>query len=126
MMMSELTLSQNDFAALVEDNVLPPDEAESSLFKSETARGKCYVICFSPRHDLTVAEMSDAEIGGVVAAWCVSYKRATSFQPTIASMAGPSFTSMCLLTTLGCATFKCTRASLRIQAVLGSLLPFQL
>ncbi|KAL8292095.1 hypothetical protein RQP46_001561 [Phenoliferia psychrophenolica] len=66
---TETFVFENDFAALVEDNVLPPEEGESSLFKTETARGKCYVICFSPRHDLTVAEMSDAEIGGVITTW---------------------------------------------------------
>lgn len=68
----ELTilLSQNDFAALVDEEVLPPPSDDpSGLYKVETARGKCYVICFSPRHDLTVAEMNDAEIAGVVRTW---------------------------------------------------------
>lgn len=62
--------SQNDFAALVEDDVESPTAAsEDGLFTMEVARGKCFVICFSPRHDLTVAEMSDGEIGQVVATW---------------------------------------------------------
>ncbi|KAM0787321.1 hypothetical protein ACM66B_007094 [Microbotryomycetes sp. NB124-2] len=70
---------ENDFAALVEDQVLPPeppqgdDEDDDAFFKQEPARGKCYVICFSPRHDLTVAEMRDEEIRSVVKAWTKLY-----------------------------------------------------
>lgn len=57
----------------MEENVqAPPESSEiglQSLFKIVPARGKCYVICFSPRHDLTVAEMSEIEIVGVIEAW---------------------------------------------------------
>jgi UDPglucose--hexose-1-phosphate uridylyltransferase len=58
----------NDFAALLPDtppaisNVIP-------LMKSESLQGACRVICFSPRHDLTLAEMSVAEIQDVVNVW---------------------------------------------------------
>ncbi|KDE07174.1 galactose-1-phosphate uridylyltransferase [Microbotryum lychnidis-dioicae p1A1 Lamole] len=80
---------ENDFAALVEDSVLPPppipeaDESVKSLFRQESARGKCHVICFSPRHDLTVAEMKDQEIEGVIEAWTKLYKHVSKEYPWI-------------------------------------------
>ncbi len=58
----------NDFAA-----VLPAtpdlDAASNPLFRSEAVRGEARVICFSPRHDLTLAEMSLPDIGRVVDLW---------------------------------------------------------
>ncbi|BGP20343.1 hypothetical protein JCM10213_001604 [Rhodosporidiobolus nylandii] len=70
---------ENDFAALLPLAVSPPPPASpnpaiASLFRTEPARGKCYVICFSPRHDLTVAEMRTEEVKGVVDAWVKLYK----------------------------------------------------
>lgn len=58
----------NDFAALLED---PAEQAglTDSLFVSEPVRGVCRVICFSPRHDLTLARMSLQEIRRVVDTW---------------------------------------------------------
>ncbi|GAA5895034.1 hypothetical protein JCM5296_000942 [Sporobolomyces johnsonii] len=69
---------ENDFAALLPDLVSPSppsssNPAISSLFRTEPARGKCFVICFSPRHDLTVAEMRDEEIERVIEAWIKLY-----------------------------------------------------
>ncbi|CEQ42758.1 SPOSA6832_04603 [Sporobolomyces salmonicolor] len=70
---------ENDFAALLPDRVSPSppsssNSAISSLFRTEPARGKCFVICFSPRHNLTVAEMRDVEIERVVEAWIKLYE----------------------------------------------------
>ena len=42
---------------------------DSSLLKSEQETGVCRVICFSPRHDLTLAEMPAANIRAVVDTW---------------------------------------------------------
>ena len=39
------------------------------LLQIEPVRGTCRVICFSPRHDLTLAEMEVADIAGVVDTW---------------------------------------------------------
>jgi UDPglucose--hexose-1-phosphate uridylyltransferase len=39
------------------------------LLHLEPVRGVCRVICFSPRHDLSLAEMAPAEIGGVIETW---------------------------------------------------------
>jgi UDPglucose--hexose-1-phosphate uridylyltransferase len=58
----------NDFSALL------PDTPEASgvrdhLLRTEPARGECRVICFSPRHDLTLAEMAVPDIRKVVDVW---------------------------------------------------------
>lgn len=62
----------NDYPALLEDaprrGVGPAGDAEE-LLRAEPARGTCRVICFSPRHDLTLAEMSRAEIRPVIDLW---------------------------------------------------------
>jgi UDPglucose--hexose-1-phosphate uridylyltransferase len=59
---------QNDFAALLPGG---PEAApaEEAFFRVEPVTGICRVICFSPRHDLTLAEMSVAEIRPVVDCW---------------------------------------------------------
>ena len=58
----------NDFAALLPDT---PDVPESGdeLFQSRSARGTSRVICFSPRHDLTLPEMPVKDIRRVVDVW---------------------------------------------------------
>jgi UDPglucose--hexose-1-phosphate uridylyltransferase len=58
----------NDFAALLPDAPESP-RADGSMLQSETARGVCRVICFSPRHDLTLPEMPKESILGVVDVW---------------------------------------------------------
>jgi len=59
---------QNDFAALLQNRVAAPPGGDD-LFRIEPVSGICRVICFSPRHDLTVAEMSVGEIRPVVDCW---------------------------------------------------------
>lgn len=62
----------NDFAAVKVDQ--PELEAnEDDLIKVEGVRGECHVICFSPRHDLTLAEMPVQDIKKVVETWTASY-----------------------------------------------------
>lgn len=58
----------NDFAALAPD-VLPATETEDPLFRTMAAPGTCRVICFSPRHDLSLPEMPVAQIRAVVEVW---------------------------------------------------------
>ncbi|NDJ87367.1 MAG: UDP-glucose--hexose-1-phosphate uridylyltransferase [Chloroflexi bacterium] len=58
----------NDFPALLPD-IQPRTEKDHPLFQAASERGLCRVICFSPRHDLTLAQMSAAGIGRVVATW---------------------------------------------------------
>ena len=58
----------NDYAALREDT--PKGGSEDRVFfAARTEAGICRVICFSPRHDLTLARMDVADICGVVDVW---------------------------------------------------------
>ena len=58
----------NDFSALLPDT--PPVElASNDLLRVQSIRGTCRVVCFSPRHDLTLAEMSPTEILTVINVW---------------------------------------------------------
>jgi UDPglucose--hexose-1-phosphate uridylyltransferase len=57
----------NDFAALRPDS--SDARVESDLFRAEGARGTCRVVCFSPRHDLTLAGMAEPEIRRIVDVW---------------------------------------------------------
>jgi UDPglucose--hexose-1-phosphate uridylyltransferase len=58
----------NDFQALLPEQVDAPEPAHP-LLHLEPERGTCRVICFSPRHDLTLPEMPAAEIRKVVDVW---------------------------------------------------------
>jgi UDPglucose--hexose-1-phosphate uridylyltransferase len=63
---------KNDFSALLEDT--PAGQAEPHpLLRAEAVSGICRVICFSPRHDLTVAEMERADLRHVVDVWAEQY-----------------------------------------------------
>ena len=57
----------NDFAALLPDT--PPARSDHPLLRFETQQGTCRVVCFSPRHDLTLPEMALADIRRVVDVW---------------------------------------------------------
>jgi UDPglucose--hexose-1-phosphate uridylyltransferase len=59
----------NDFAALLPQG--PQDElGEGTFFRVQAETGICRVICFSPRHDLTLPEMEVGDIRRVVDVWC--------------------------------------------------------
>jgi UDPglucose--hexose-1-phosphate uridylyltransferase len=58
----------NDFAALLPDTPDSPISTEP-LFRYESEAGTARVICFSPRHDLSLAEMEPADIRRVVDVW---------------------------------------------------------
>lgn len=82
-------VSQNDFAALLppppsdlgldaasvsgQQSILGQDATENELFQIQQVQGICHVICFSERHDLTVAEMSDDEILNIINTWLVLF-----------------------------------------------------
>jgi UDPglucose--hexose-1-phosphate uridylyltransferase len=62
----------NDFAALKPDT--PPDCWErGGLLLAEGEPGICRVVCFSPRHDLTIANMEPADLRSVVDEWVEQY-----------------------------------------------------
>lgn len=58
----------NDYPALLPDTGAVSADA-SGLLVAEPATGRCRVICFSPRHDLTLAEMPPTAIRPVVDTW---------------------------------------------------------
>ena len=63
----------NDFASLLE-HITEGTFDEGDLFKAKTERGVGRVICFSPKHNLTVPEMEETAIRKVVDAWIEEYK----------------------------------------------------
>lgn len=58
----------NDFKALKECEQQFTED-EDGLFRSASTDGTCRVICFSRRHDLTLAEMSEEELLPVIDLW---------------------------------------------------------
>jgi UDPglucose--hexose-1-phosphate uridylyltransferase len=58
----------NDFPALMPKT---PDGAtnDMDLFVAESERGFCRVVCFSPRHNLTISEMQLEAVESVVNTW---------------------------------------------------------
>lgn len=57
----------NDYAALKAD--APDERVEDGVLVAEGESGVCRVLCFSPRHDLTLAGMEVADIEKVIDAW---------------------------------------------------------
>ncbi len=62
----------NDFAAIAE-NIPEGKLEEGEFFLAKSEKGICKVICFSPRHDLTIPEMDEAAIAAVVQLWKDEY-----------------------------------------------------
>ena len=58
----------NDFAAILPDTPPAPVQ-DHPLLRAEGLQGTCRVICFSPRHDLTLPEMPLAGLHRVVDVW---------------------------------------------------------
>jgi UDPglucose--hexose-1-phosphate uridylyltransferase len=57
----------NDFAALLPGT--PPASSDHPLLRYESQQGTCRVVCFSPRHNLTLPEMALPDIRRVVDVW---------------------------------------------------------
>ena len=65
---TETFVFDNDFAALKPDT--PAGEfQEKGLLVAKSEAGRCRVVCFSPRHDLTMARMSVPELRRLVDTW---------------------------------------------------------
>lgn len=69
---------ENDFAALLPD--VPSGELAEGLapgaplLHAVAERGICRVLCYSPRHDLAMPQLSPAELRAVVDAWAEQYQ----------------------------------------------------
>lgn len=64
---------QNDFAAL-EPDVPERKQNDGDLVVAQSESGTCRVVCFSPRHDLTLARMTTPGIRAVVDVWADQYR----------------------------------------------------
>ncbi len=63
----------NDFSALLPDIDVDGVDRDD-LLVARTEKGICRVICFSPRHDLTLPEMETGQIRNVVDLWVDEYR----------------------------------------------------
>ena len=62
----------NDFPALLpqpDHQALANEESGLGLFCAEPVSGICRVVCFSPRHDLTLPELSQTDVEAVIQTW---------------------------------------------------------
>jgi UDPglucose--hexose-1-phosphate uridylyltransferase len=64
----------NDFAALKPDTPAERHD-DGGLLVAESERGICRVVCFSPRHDLTLGQMGQDGIQRVVETWTDQYRQ---------------------------------------------------
>ncbi|HEV2178476.1 MAG TPA: UDP-glucose--hexose-1-phosphate uridylyltransferase [Terriglobia bacterium] len=73
---SDTLVFDNDYPALLPDGPPggPAKSDDEDLLVAESERGVCRVVCFSPRHDLTVAGMSSGDLRRVVDVWAEQYQ----------------------------------------------------
>ncbi len=80
----------NDYPALLPDTAEPemhkaaqaaelPPSYDDNLLIARREMGTCRVVCFSPRHDLTVAKMERADLRRVVDVWAAQYHELGEF-----------------------------------------------
>ena len=69
---TDVFVFDNDFPSLLQGEAETPEE-KSPLFQLKPERGINRVICFSPRHDLTIPEMEVSAIEKVIQAWKDQY-----------------------------------------------------
>lgn len=58
----------NDFPAFLPEGA-SSDASRGALLRAQTHAGVCRVVCYSPRHDLTLAEMPVAHVREVIDTW---------------------------------------------------------
>lgn len=64
---------ENDFAAIKKEEVYFDNNTENTFFKSVPERGISRVVCFSPKHNLTLPEMEIEDIEKIIATWKNEY-----------------------------------------------------
>jgi UDPglucose--hexose-1-phosphate uridylyltransferase len=70
----------NDFAALLPDRGSAQVLSDRGLLIAQPERGVCRVVCYSPRHDLTLGDMTTAQIRPVVDTWATQYAELAAVQ----------------------------------------------
>lgn len=63
----------NDFAAMKQEEIYFEEPNKATFFKSKPERGISRVVCFSPKHNLTLPEMEIADIEKIIATWKAEY-----------------------------------------------------
>ncbi|WP_027723042.1 UDP-glucose--hexose-1-phosphate uridylyltransferase [Maridesulfovibrio zosterae] len=66
---TDVFVFDNDFPSLLDTSVKKSCDSDD-LFRVEPESGTCRVICFSPRHDLTLSRMKPKAVRKVVDIWC--------------------------------------------------------
>lgn len=63
----------------------PDPEQAPGIYRSAPARGSCRVVCYSPKHNLTLAELPAEGVTAVLASWAAE-SRALFAQPEVESV----------------------------------------
>ena len=64
---------ENDFAALKQEEILFENHIGETFFKAQPERGISRVVCFSPKHNLTLPEMTVGAIENIIHTWQKEY-----------------------------------------------------
>jgi UDPglucose--hexose-1-phosphate uridylyltransferase len=64
---------ENDFAALKQEEIVFEDSKNDTFFKAKPERGISRVVCFSPKHNLTLPEMEVPAIQNIIQTWQQEY-----------------------------------------------------
>ncbi len=64
---------ENDFAALKQEPIAFEENQAETFFKAKPERGISRVVCFSPKHNLTLPEMPVDEIQNIIHTWQKEY-----------------------------------------------------
>jgi len=75
----------NDYSAVKEEQQeynpeVKEDDIASLLLRAQPVTGRCYVLTFSPKHDVTLADMATQEILPIIQTWTRIY--ASHLSPT--------------------------------------------
>ena len=64
---------ENDFAALKKEEIEFKESKEATFFKVKPERGISRVVCFSPKHNITLPEMDLSTIEEIIRTWQKEY-----------------------------------------------------
>jgi len=78
---TETFIFDNDYPALLPEPETSASDDSNMLYQTQAERGVCRVICFSPRHDWTLAHMPPADIRRVVDVWADQTIQLTAAYP---------------------------------------------
>ncbi|KAK7927439.1 hypothetical protein PG985_004437 [Apiospora marii] len=85
----------NDYSAVKEqqadyDAETSKDDLSSLLLRAEGVKGRCYVLTFSPKHNVTLPDMSAADILPIIETWTRIYASHLAPTNTLAEVAAKS------------------------------------